>query len=98
MNHNTINSREYLSLPKNEINLDDNNNNDDTTSHDNTISHDETYYALKEDFISYQIKCIKELQNVKDVFLKKLSDIEQNLKRNFKKKEYDEKYTRLLNL
>ena len=37
-----INSREYLSLPKTEINLDDRNNNDDTISHDNTISHDDT--------------------------------------------------------
>ena len=42
---------------------------------------------------------IKELQNFKDAFLKKLSDFEHNLERNFKeKKEYDEKYERLLNL
>ena len=52
---------------------------------------------LKEDFNSYQIKCIKELQSVKDAFLKKLSDIEQNLEKNLEKKEYDEKYERLLN-
>ena len=32
------------------------------------------------------------IQKRKDAFLKKLSDIEQNLERNFKKKEYDEKY------
>ena len=38
------------------------------------------------------------IQKRKDAFLKKLSDIEQNLERNFKKKEYDEKYERLLNL
>ena len=44
--------------------------------------------ALNEDFNSYQVKCIKELQNVKDAFLKKLSDTEQNLERNFKEKEY----------
>ena len=93
--HNTINSRECLSLPKDEINHDDSNN-DDTISHDNTISHDDTC-VLKEDFNSYQVKCIKELQNVKDAFLKKLSDIEQNLEKNLEKKEYDEKYERLLN-
>ena len=78
MKHNTINSRECLSLSKDEINHDDSNNNDDTISHDNSISHDDTC-VLKEDFNSYQVKCIKELQNVKDAFLKKLSDIEQNL-------------------
>ena len=44
------------------------------------------------------MKFIKEFQNVKDTFLKKLSDIEQNLERNFKEKGYDEKYERLLNL
>ena len=93
--HNTINSRECLSLPKDEINHDDSNN-DDTISYDNTISHDDTC-VLKEDFNSYQVKCIKELQNVKDAFLKKLSDIEQNLEKNLEKKEYDEKYERLLN-
>ena len=95
MKHDTINSREYLSLPKDEINHDDSNN-DDTISHDNTISHDDTC-VLKEDFNSYQVKCIKELQNVKDAFLKKLSDIEQNLEKNLEKKEYDEKYEGLLN-
>ena len=42
--------------------------------------------ALNEDFNSYQVKCIKEFQNVKDAFLKKLSDTEQNLERNFKEK------------
>ena len=55
VNHSTINSRECLSLPKNEINLADSNNNDDTISHDNTISHNDTC-ALKEDFNSYQHK------------------------------------------
>ena len=44
--------------------------------------------ALNENFNSYQVKCIKELQNVKDAFLKELSDTEQNLERNFKEKEY----------
>ena len=78
------------------INHDDSNNNDDTISHDITVSHDDTC-VLKEDFNSYQVKCIKELQNVKDAFLKKLSDIEQNLEKNLEKKEYDEKYERLLN-
>ena len=68
-----------------------------STGHDNTISHDDTC-ALKEDFNSYQVKCITELQNVKDVFLKKLSDVEQKLERNFREKEYDGKYGRLLNL
>ena len=77
-------------------NYDDSNNNDDSISHDSTISHDDTC-VLKEDFNSYQVKCIKELQNVKDAFLKKLSDIEQNLEKNLEKKEYDEKYERLLN-
>ena len=57
MNHNTINSRECLSLPKNEINLDDSNNNNDTC-------------AVKENFNSYQVKCIKKLQNVNDAFPK----------------------------
>ena len=95
MKHNTTNSRECLSLPKDEINHDDSNN-DDTISHDNTISHDDTC-VLKEDFNSYQVKCIKELQNVNNAFLKKLSDIEQNLEKNLEKKAYDEKYERLLN-
>ena len=95
--HITINSRECLSLPKDDSNNhDDSNNNDDTISHDNTVSHDDTC-VLKEDFNSYQVKCIKELQNVKEAFLKKLSDIEQNLEKNLEKKEYDEKYERLLN-
>ena len=74
MKNNTINSRECLSLPKDEINYDDSNNNDDTISHNNTIGHDDTY-VLKQDFNSYQANCIKELQNVKDAFLKKLFDI-----------------------
>ena len=65
--HNTINSTECLSLSKEETIHDDSNNNDDTISHDNTISHDDTC-VLKEDFNSYQIKCIKELQSVKDAF------------------------------
>ena len=84
----SINSRGYLSQPKNEINLDDNSNNDDTISPDNTISY----------FSYYQVKCIKELQNFKDTFLEKLSDIEQNLEKRFKEKDYDKKYERLLNL
>ena len=50
--HNTIHSRECLSLPKDEINHDDSNNNDDTISHDKTISHDNTC-VLKKDFNSY---------------------------------------------
>ena len=93
----SINSRGYLSQPKNEINLDDNSNNDDTISHDNTIIHYDNG-ALMDDFSYYQVKCIKELQNVKDAFLEKLSDIEQNLEKRFKEKDYDKKYERLLNL
>ena len=96
MKHNTINRRECLSLPKDEIDHDDSNNNDHNTSHDNTISHDDAC-VLKEDFNSYQVKCMKKLQNVKDAFLKKLSDISQNLEKNLDKKEYDERYERLLN-
>ena len=42
--HNTITSRERLSLPKEETTHDDSNNNDDTISHDNTISHDDTCF------------------------------------------------------
>ena len=43
MKHNTNYSRECLSQPKDEINLDDSNNYGDTISHDNsTISHDDT--------------------------------------------------------
>ena len=56
MYHNIINSRECLSLSKNETNFADSNNNDDTISHDSTISHDDTC-ALKEDFKFYQEKC-----------------------------------------
>ena len=53
---------------RDEITYDNSNNNDDIISHDNFMSHDDTC-VLKEDFNSYQVKCIKELQNVKDVFL-----------------------------
>ena len=69
MNHNTINSRECLSLPKNEINVNDSNSNDDTISHDNTINHNDTNdtCTLKEDISSYQVKCVKEHQDVKDI-------------------------------
>ena len=42
--HNTISSRECLSLPKDETTHNDSNNNDDTISHDNTISHDDTCF------------------------------------------------------
>ena len=35
---------------------------------------------------------------MKDAFLKKLFNIEHNLERNFKKKDCDEKYARVLNL
>ena len=56
MNHNIINSRECLSLSKNETNLADSNNNYDIISHDSTISHDDTC-ALKEDFEFCQEKC-----------------------------------------
>ena len=74
--HKTINNRECLSLPKDDSNNhDDSNNNDVTISHDNTVSNDDTC-VLKEDFNSCQVKCIKELQNVKYAFLKKLSDIQ----------------------
>lgn len=85
MKHNKINSRECLSLPKNESNHDDSTSNDDTISHGNTISHDNTC-VVKEGFSSYHVKCMNEPQNVKNAFLKKLSDIEQNLGRNLKKK------------
>ena len=91
MTHSTITNRECLSLPKNEINLADSNNNDDIISHDNTISRNDTC-ARKEYFNSCHVKCIKKVQNVKDTFLKKLSDTEQNLERNFKEKEYDENH------
>ena len=59
------------------------------------ISHDDPW-VLKEDFNSYQIKWMKKLQNVKDAFLKELSDFEC-LKINLKKEEYGDKYERLLN-
>ena len=55
-----VNNRECLCLWKNEIKLDDSNNNDDIISNNNTISHDNTC-ALNEDFNSYQVKRIKEL-------------------------------------
>ena len=51
-------------------------------SHDNTISHNDTC-TLKEDLNSYQLKCIKDLKNVKDAFLKKLSDIERERRKKF---------------
>ena len=54
-------------LPKEETIHEDSNNNDDTISHDNTISYDDTC-ILKESFNTCQIKCIKELQSVKDTF------------------------------
>ena len=88
MNHNIINRREYLSLPKDETNYNDSNNNDDTISHNNTINHYDIC-ILKEDLNSYQIKCIKDLQNAKDAFLKKLSNIEQNLEIHFKTMRQD---------
>ena len=69
--HNTIHSRECLSLPKDEVNHDDSNNNDDTISHDKTISHDNAC-VLKKNFNSYQIKCIKVLENIKVALLKKI--------------------------
>ena len=47
--YNTTDSREYLSLPKEEINHDDSNNNKDIISHDNTMSDDVTC-VLDEDF------------------------------------------------
>ena len=85
VNHSTINSRECLSLLKNEINLADSNNNDNTISHDNIISHNDTC-ALKENLNSYQVKCIKKLQNVKDSFLKKLSILNRTCKEILEKK------------
>ena len=59
------------------------------------ISHDDPC-VLKKVFNSYQIKWIKKPQNVKDAFLKELSDFEC-LKINLKKEEYGDKYERLLN-
>ena len=85
VNHNTINSRECLGLPKNEINLDDNNNNDDTICHDNSISHNDTF-ALKDNFNPYQVKCIKELQKVKDAFLKSYPILNRTQKEVLRKK------------
>ena len=41
---------------------------------------------MKKGFNSYQVKCIKEFQNVKDALLKKLSDIEQAQKEILRKK------------
>ena len=96
MKYTTINSRECLNLPKDETTHDDSNDNDNNISHGNTISHDDTC-VLMEDFNSNQTKCIKEVQNVKDAFLKNISHIEQNLGKNLEKKEYNEKYERLLN-
>ena len=83
--HSTINSRESLNLHKEETAHDDSNNNDDTIIHGNTISHDDIC-VLKKDFNSYQAKCITERQSVKDAFLKKLSDIEQNLEKILRKR------------
>ena len=65
MKHNTIDSRECLNLAK-----------DETNHHVNTIIHDGTC-VLKTLFNYYQVKYIKELQNVKNAFLKKLPGIEQ---------------------
>ena len=89
----SINSRECLSPLKDEINHDDSNNNGDTISHDNIIRHDDTS-VLKEDFNSYQVKCIKEHQNIKDTLLKKLSDSEQNLEKHFLRKRNIMRYMR----
>ena len=50
---------------------------------ENTISHYDIC-VLKENFNSYQVKFIRDLQNVKDAFLQKLQDIEQNLGGNIK--------------
>ena len=76
--HTTINNRKCISLSKYKINHDDRNNNDDSISHDDTISHDVYTCFRKTDFNHYQVsECIKKLQNGQDVFLKKLSHIEQ---------------------
>ena len=83
-------------MPKEETIHDDSINKDDTISHDNTISYDDAC-ILKANFNCYQIKCIKNLQSVNDTFLIKLSDMEQNLQKNLERKEFDEKYERLLN-
>ena len=56
-------------MSEDEINYDDCYDKDGTISHDNTISDDGTC-VLKEDFNSYQVKCIIQLQNFRDVFLK----------------------------
>ena len=85
MKYNTINNRECLSLPEYKIKHNDSNKNNDTISHDNTINHDDTL-VLKVYFNSHQIKYSKEIQNVKDAFLKILSNIEQNFEKNLKKK------------
>lgn len=56
--HNKINSRECLSLPKEDLNHDHSTSNDDTVRHDNSINHDDIC-VLKEDFSSYQVKMHK---------------------------------------
>lgn len=78
---------------RDEITYDNSNNNDDIISHDNTVSHDDICSKGTFHFLSRE-KCVKELQNFRVAFLNKLSNIEQNLKRNLKKKEHDEKYER----
>ena len=68
--HNRINSRQCFSLPEDKTNHDDSNNHDDNIIDDNTIILDDIC-VLNEDFDSYQVKCMKKLQNVKDAFLRK---------------------------
>ena len=59
--HNAINSKEFLSLLKHEINHDDSNNNDGNINHDlNTISRDDNCIQ-KDNAKSYQIKCMNNL-------------------------------------
>ena len=70
MKNNRINSRQCFSLPEDKTNHDDSNNHDDNIIDDNTIILDDIC-VLKEDFDSYQVKCVKKLQNVKDAFLRK---------------------------
>ena len=61
--HTTINSRESVSLQKDEINHNGSNNNDKSISYDNNISHDDTC-VLKKDLNSHHVKCIRKLQIV----------------------------------
>ena len=96
MKHNRINSRQCFSLPEDKTNHDDSNNHDDNIIDDNTIILDDIC-VLKEHFDSYQVKCMKKLQNVKDAFLRKTIRYGAKVRKKISERRYDEKYERLLN-